>query len=143
MLDVADMTQDDLATLQKYGIRPQRAGETRGPAGAASAPSAVSSVSDDDEAETPPKPVPPKPGATGPVQHLKGMLVLSDCTKSPEAVSTLLVGMKTYSLHSPDYKSMLVIGEDQFSCDWKNRIVSVNYRAVGNNSGELVSLEVQ
>jgi hypothetical protein len=55
----------------------------------------------------------------------------------------LLVGMKTYRLHSSDYKSILVIGEDQFSCEWRNRIVSVNYRAVGSNGGELVSVEVQ
>jgi len=51
--------------------------------------------------------------------------------------------MKTYKLHTSDYKSMLVIGEEQFSCEWKNRIVSVNYRAVGNSGGELVSVEVQ
>jgi hypothetical protein len=56
---------------------------------------------------------------------------------------TFLAGMKTYRLHTSDFKTMLVIGQDQFSCDWKNRIVSVNYRAVGNNAGELVSVEVQ
>jgi tetratricopeptide (TPR) repeat protein len=134
---------EDLAALQKYGIRPQRAGETAAPAGAASAPTAVSSSGDDDEDETPPKPAQPKPTTTGPVQHLKGKLVASDCAKAPEAVVTFLVGMKTYKMHTSDYKSMLVIGEDQFSCDWKNRLVSVNYRAVGNNAGELVSVEVQ
>jgi len=134
---------EDLASLQKYGIRPQRAGETRTPEGAASAPAAVSSSGDDDEAETPPKPAPPKPGTTGPVQHLKGKLVASDCAKPPDAMITFLVGMKTYKMHTSDYKLMLVIGEDQFSCDWKNKIVSVNYRAIGNNAGELVSVEVQ
>jgi len=135
---------DELASLQKYGIRPQRAGETRAPEGAASAPPAVSSSSDDDDEAAPsPKPALPKPGAAGPVQHLKGKLVASDCAKPPEATVTFLVGMKTYKMHTSDYKSMLVIGEDQFSCDWKNRIVSVNYRAVGNSGGELVSVEVQ
>jgi tetratricopeptide (TPR) repeat protein len=136
---------DDLAVLQKYGIRPQRAGETQAPAGAASAPAAVSvsSGSDDDEPDTPPKPAPPKPGTTGPVQHLKGKLVASDCSKPPDAVITFLVGMKTYKMHTSDYKTMLVIGEDQFSCDWRNKIVSVNYRAVGGSAGELVSVEVQ
>jgi tetratricopeptide (TPR) repeat protein len=135
---------DDLAALQKYGIRPQRAGESQAPAGAASAPAAVSSAGDnEDEPETPPKPAPPKPGTTGPVQHMKGKLVASDCSKPPDATVTFLTGMKTYKLHTSDYKTMLVIGEDQFSCEWKNRIVSVNYRAVGNNAGELVSVEVQ
>jgi tetratricopeptide (TPR) repeat protein len=135
---------DDLASLQKYGIRPQRAGEAQAPAGAASAPvTTTSSGDDDEEPETPPKPAPPKPGTTGPVQHMKGKLVASDCAKPPEAIVTLLAGMKTYKLHTSDYKSMLVIGEEQFSCEWKNRIVSVNYRAIGSNGGELVSVEVQ
>src|SRR5208337_1614434 len=49
----------------------------------------------------------------------------------PEATVTILSGMTTYKLHASDYKSLLVIGEDQFSCEWKNRLVSVNYRAVG------------
>jgi hypothetical protein len=69
--------------------------------------------------------------------------VSSDCSKPPEAIVTVLSGMTTYKLHSPDYKSLLVIGEDQFSCEWKNRLVSVNYRAVGKNQGELVSIEVR
>jgi hypothetical protein len=50
--------------------------------------------------------------------------------------------MTTYTMHVSDYKSLVVIGEDQFSCDWKNRLVSVNYRATGKRSGEVVSLEV-
>ena len=135
---------DDLASLQKYGIRPQRAGEAQTPAGAASAPVTMTSSGDDDEEPvTSPKPAPPKPGTSGPVQHMKGKLVASDCAKPPEAIVTVLAGMKTYKLHTSDYKSMLVIGEEQFSCEWKNRIVSVNYRAVGSSGGELVSVEVQ
>jgi hypothetical protein len=51
--------------------------------------------------------------------------------------------MTTYKMHASDYKSLLVIGEEQFSCEWKNRLVSVNYRAVGKNGGEIVSLEVR
>ena len=135
---------EDLATLQKYGIRPERAGQKpQTPAGAASAPTTVSSSSDDDESETPSQPAPPKPGSTGPMQFLKGKLVSADCSKPPEAMVTFLVGMKTYKLHTGDYKSLLVIGEDQFSCEWRNRIASVNYRAVGSTGGELVSVELQ
>src|SRR3989442_1113598 len=71
---------DDLASLQKYGIRPQRAGEAQTPAAAASAPvTTTSSGDDDEEPETPPKPARPKPGSSGPVQHMKGKLVASDC----------------------------------------------------------------
>ena len=141
---------DDLETLQKYGVRPQRAGENQAPAGAASTPSAGTSApaasataaqNQDEEADAAPKPAPVKPGTTGPLQFLKGKIVSSDCSKSPEATVTILSGMTTYKLHAADYKSLLVIGEDQFSCEWKNRLVSVNYRAVGKHEGELVSIE--
>jgi tetratricopeptide (TPR) repeat protein len=139
---------DDLETLQKYGVRPQRAGESQAPAGAASTPSArtgapavAASSAEDEDADAAPKPAPPKPGTTGPVQFLKGKIVSSDCSKTPEATVTILNGMTTYKMHVSDYKSLLVIGEDQFSCDWKNRVVSVNYRAVGKHEGELVSIE--
>jgi Flp pilus assembly protein TadD len=139
---------DDLATLQKYGIRPQKAGSAAAPAGAASTPAASRSgkaaeSADDEDAEAPPKPAPVKPGTTGPVQFLKGKIVSSDCSKPPEALVTVLSGMKTYRMHVSDYKSLLVIGEDQFSCEWKNRVVAVNYRPVGKDGGELVSVEVQ
>ena len=141
---------DDLDTLQKYGVRPQRAGEKAAPAGAAStpgagsgAPAASATASEDEDADAAPKPAPAKPGTTGPVQFLKGKIVSSDCSKPPEATVTILSGMTTYKMHASDYKSLLVIGEEQFSCDWTNRLVSVNYRAVGNNGGELVSIEVR
>ena len=126
---------EDLETLQKYGVRPQRAGENAALAGAASA-------TEDEDADAAPRPAPVKPGTTGPVQFLKGKIVSSDCSKPPEAIVTILSGMTTYKMHASDYKSLLVIGEDQFSCDWKNRLVSVNYRAVGKHEGELVSVEV-
>lgn len=139
---------DDLDTLQKYGVRPQRAGESVVPAGAASTPAAGTSApavvarpAEDEEADTAPKPAVSKPGTTGPVQFLKGKIVSSDCSKAPEATVTILSGMTTYQMHTADYKSLLVIGEEQFSCEWKNRVVSVNYRAVGKHEGEIVSIE--
>jgi len=147
----------DLETLQKYGVRPQRAGETEAPAGAASTPSAgtgaeaakaggsnpVTNASNDEEGDSSSKPAPVTPGSTGPVLFLKGKIVSSDCSKAPEAAITVLSGMTTYKLHASDYKSLVVIGEDQFSCEWKNRLVSVNYRATGKNEGEVVSIELR
>jgi hypothetical protein len=142
---------DDLETLQKYGVRPQRAGEDAAPAGAASSPAAGRSApaaaasaarNQDEDEDAAPKPAPVKAGTTGPVIFLKGKIVSSDCSKPPEATVTILSGMTTYKMHASDYKSLLVIGEDQFSCEWKNRLASVNYRAVGKNGGELVSVEV-
>jgi hypothetical protein len=143
---------DDLETLQKYGVRPLRAGESAAPAGAASTPSAAKTATaktataapdEDEDADAAPKPAPPRPGTTGPMQFLKGKIVSSDCSKPPEATVTVLSGMTTYKFHASDFKSLVVIGEDQFSCEWKNRLVSVNYRAVGKNQGELVSIEVR
>jgi tetratricopeptide (TPR) repeat protein len=143
---------EDLDTLQKYGIRPERAGGSAAPAGAASAPSAQAtgtpvwsngSGEDNEEADSPPKPAPPKPGTTGSVENLKGKIVVSDCSKPPEASITVISGMTTYTMHASDYKTLLVIGEDQFSCEWKNREVSVNYRSTGKHAGELVSIEVR
>jgi tetratricopeptide (TPR) repeat protein len=137
---------DDLETLQKYGVRPQRAGEGAAstPAKRAGLPAAAASAAQDqdDEDGAAPKPVPVKPGPTGPVHFLKGKIVSSDCSKSPEATVTILSGMTTYKLHTSDYESLQVIGEDKFSCEWTNRLVSVNYRAAGKNEGELVSVEV-
>jgi tetratricopeptide (TPR) repeat protein len=136
--EAAKQELEDLETLQKYGVRPQRAGENAAPAGAAAA---AANAAEDEDAAT--KPEQAKPGTTGPVQFLKGKIVSSDCSKPPEATVTILSGMTTYKLHASDYKSLQVIGEDQFSCDWKNRLVSVNYRALGKNEGELVSIEVR
>ena len=145
---------DDLDTLQKYGVRPQRPGETEAPAGAASTPAAArnapaptaNSTRDEDtdaDADAEPKPAPVKPGTTGPVQFLKGKIVSSDCSKAPEATVTILSGMTTYKMHASDYKSLVVVGEVQFSCQWRDRLVSINYRALGNHEGELVSLELR
>jgi hypothetical protein len=139
---------DDLATLQKYGIRPQHPGETQTPAGAASAPAGGAGAttakksSEDEESEDTPKAA-AKPAAPGPVEFLRGKLAGSDCSKTPEAVLTVVSGMKTYRFHTADYKSLLIIGEDQFSCEWKNRAIAVNYRSTGKNEGEVVSVEVR
>jgi tetratricopeptide (TPR) repeat protein len=141
---------DDLQSLQKYGVRPQRAGESPAPAGAASTPGAGTGVpavaakaaDQDEDSDAPPKPAAPKPGTAGPMQFLKGKIVSSDCSQAPEATVTILSGMTTYKMHASDYKTLLVVGEDEFSCEWKNRLVSVNYRAIGKLGGEIVSLEV-
>jgi len=52
-------------------------------------------------------------------------------------------GTTTIKLRTPDYKSLVVLGADKFSCDWKARAVSVNYRADAKGGGDLVSIEVQ
>ena len=124
---------EDLATLRKYGVRPQKPAEANA--------AAASEKNDDAADDSQSKSAPPKPIATGPVENIKGKIVQSDCSKPPDVVITIISGMTTYTMHAPDSKSLLTIGEDQFSCDWKNRPVSVNYRPTGKSTGELVSIE--
>jgi hypothetical protein len=43
---------------------------------------------------------------------------------------------------------LVLIGADEFSCDWKNKSVALNYRARnkngdGGDDGDIVSLELQ
>jgi hypothetical protein len=46
-------------------------------------------------------------------------------------------------MHIDDSKHVVVIGADEFSCDWKNRNVALNYRVRQDGDGDVVSLEVQ
>jgi tetratricopeptide (TPR) repeat protein len=77
-----------------------------------------------------------------PISYVKGKLVSVDCSQAPAAIITVAAGAKTMKLRTPDYKSLMLIGVDSFSCDWTNRSVSVNYKAGGRADGDLVSLEV-
>ena len=130
---------DDLPTLKKYGILPQS--ETPPAAKAVTPPPATSADSSDDAEEQPP--VEPKPD-TRPVRFIKGKLVSVDCSHQPAAVVTVAVSTKkSLKLRTEDYKSLTLVGADQFSCTWKNREVSVNYKAGGKSDGDMVSLEVQ
>jgi len=147
---------EDLPTLKKYGLMPQ---QTVTAAKAESSPSAVTkpdapskSVTankdeqeEEDEATAEKQPVsaqPPAPDKRA-VKFVKGKLLRVDCTSPPAAVLTVAIGTKMMKLRSENYKSMTVIGADQFSCDWKNLPVSANYKAGGKADGDLVSLEIQ
>ena len=93
-----------------------------------------------DRADEPPTPAQPDKRA---IQFLKGKLVSVDCSQAPSAILTVSAGAKVLKLRTPDYKSLTLIGADDFSCDWKGRTVAVNYRAGGKADGDLVSVEVQ
>ena len=87
------------------------------------------------------------PAASGadkrPAKFLQGRLVGVDCSHSPAAILTVTSGGSVLKLRTPDYKSLLLIGADTFSCDWSDRSVSVNYKAGGLSDGDLVSVEVR
>jgi tetratricopeptide (TPR) repeat protein len=78
-----------------------------------------------------------------PAKFFQGRLVGVDCSQSPAAVLTVTSGRVVLKLRTPDYKALLLIGADTFSCDWNNRSVSVNYKAGGLSDGDLVSVEVR
>jgi hypothetical protein len=46
-------------------------------------------------------------------------------------------------LRAADYKSVLLIGVNDFSCDWRDLQVTVNYKPSGPKAGDLVSLEMR
>jgi hypothetical protein len=76
-------------------------------------------------------------------QFLQGRLLGVDCSKPPAAILTVTSGAGVLKLRTADYKSLLLIGADAFSCDWSNRSVSVNYKPGGLSDGDLVSVEVR
>lgn len=155
---------DNMETLKKYGIPSARtAAGAMSASGAATSPPAKppdiaaasasrtsgkdpsQAAEPDDESDAapePPKPVTPPPAA-GRVQFLKGKLLSVDCSNPPAAVLTVTAGTKTISLRTQDYKALLVIGADAFSCGWQNRSVAVNYRSSGKTTGDVISVEVQ
>ena len=76
-------------------------------------------------------------------KFFKGHLVAVDCSQPPSAILTVTSGGVALKLRAPDYKSLLLIGADDFSCDWRDRAVTVNYKPGGLSDGDLVSLEVR
>jgi len=134
---------DGLPMLKKYGVLPKSAK----PQPAASAPSSTSKTAkqnpepDEDESDYH-APVQPQPDKR-PIQHLKGRLLSVDCSQRPSAILSVSAGAKMLRLRTEDYKSLMLIGADDFSCEWTSRPVAVNYKAGGKADGDLVSIELQ
>lgn len=77
-----------------------------------------------------------------PMKYLTGKLIGVDCAQEPRAVLKVLQGTKTYKFTTASVNRVLVIGANEFSCLWKDRKVSVNYRENSALQGEVVSVEV-
>jgi tetratricopeptide (TPR) repeat protein len=131
----------DLPTIKKYGMPSQQnAPETK-----------VTYAQSDDKAdeqgnESSAVAVTPAPASrpdTRKVQFLKGRLVRVDCANDPIAIITVISGSRTLKLRTDNYKSLLIIGADEFSCTWSGRPIAANYKLGGRADGDLVSLEVQ
>jgi hypothetical protein len=129
---------DQIATERKYGI-----------AGAAAVQSKLEpqktpfDVLEEDAAK---RTAGQKSGATAdtrPTKYFKGRLVAVDCSQPPTAVLTVTAQGVVLKLRAGDYKSLLLIGADDFSCTWRDRQVTANYKPGGLLDGDLVSLEVR
>lgn len=89
------------------------------------------------EAESQLNPLPPSP-----VRFIKGKLTSIDCSAVPQATLTVALGSRTLKMHISDSKHVVLIGADEFSCDWKDKVVALNYRERANGEGDVVSLEI-
>jgi tetratricopeptide (TPR) repeat protein len=153
---------DGLPMLKKYGVPPKSATKPPSqPSPSASSSTGSSSTSkkpeapqskaakqnpqpdeDADEEHPDQSPAQPRPDKRA-IQYVKGKLMAVDCSQAPSAVLTVSAGAKVLKLWTEDYKSLMLIGADEFSCTWKSVAVAVNYRAGGKADGDLVSVEVQ
>ena len=141
---------EDLPTLKKYGVLPQQnassqpaAATNPKPAPQPSAAKADEDSSSDQNSETNPAPATEPGPDKRKVVFLRGKLTSVDCSQSPGATLTVRAGARTVKLHTDNYKSLLLVGAEEFSCQWTDRPVVVNYKAGGKADGDLVSVEVQ
>lgn len=86
---------------------------------------------------------PDSPSDARNTKFVKGRLVAVDCSMAPAAVLTVNSAAGTLKLRAADYKSLLLIGADDFSCEWRDRQVTANYKPRGPANGDLVSLEMR
>ena len=77
------------------------------------------------------------------MHFIKGKLVSIDCSGAPQAVLTIAWAAKSMKFHVHDSAHLVLIGADDFSCNWTNKKVAVNYRERSDGDGDIVSLEVQ
>jgi len=133
---------EGLPNAKKYGILPPRPGTIAKAGKPKDAEPKKASSSEDDEDEDSRKPNEEPALDRRKVQFAKGKLLRVDCSQSPVAVLTV-AGARSMRLRTEDFHALQLIGADQFSCDWKNVAVTVNYKAGGKSDGDLVSLEIQ
>lgn len=126
----------DLAITEKYGVSPDRAKEKTEAAAAEAAQEAKEAAENKRPEEAPPD--------KRPILFAKGTIMSVDCSQDPVAVVTLAAGNRTLRLRAEDKSKVIVIGEDKFSCRWRDVRASANYKAGGKaGEGDLVTLEVQ
>jgi tetratricopeptide (TPR) repeat protein len=87
-------------------------------------------------------PAPPVDTKPQKIEFLKGEVVSVDCSKAP-TVSLIFAGKgKRWVMYARDVQKLMLIGVENFSCNWMNRKASVNYRLEADGRGEMISLEI-
>jgi tetratricopeptide (TPR) repeat protein len=127
---------NNLPYLKKYGVLPQDQTEADKNAVYSQDPDA------DTGPDEPAEPAKPKLD-TRPIKFVKGTLLSVDCSKAPEATLQVLAAGRKMLFRASEYKSMVVVGAEQTSCDWKDIHVAINYKPSGARSGDVVSLELE
>lgn len=92
---------------------------------------------------TEPAEYPPSIQKTSPAKFIRGTLTKVDCSKSPLTILTVVSGAKTWKMNVADRNHLVLIGTDQFSCDWQRQKVALNYRETSEGEGNVISLELQ
>jgi tetratricopeptide (TPR) repeat protein len=135
---------EDLPILKQYGVLPQSGGSPG--AGSSAHPDSHRDETEaqkdagSDQSEA----APAEPTLdTRKTQFLRGKLISVDCSQDPVAIVTIRTSSRTMKLRTSNYKSLLTVGAEEFSCQWANRPVVVNYKAGGKTDGDLVSVELQ
>lgn len=139
--EVAAEAKDQLSRLaseQKYGLSAELTGPKLSPQ-----PSPFDVLEQDAAKRAAEEKNKPTAADKRSAKFVEGRLVAVDCSQPPVAVLTLSSGEAILKLRTADYKSLLVIGADTFSCQWNDRRVSVNYKPGGIVDGDLVSVEVR
>ncbi|MBO0911099.1 MAG: hypothetical protein J2P13_04850 [Acidobacteria bacterium] len=138
--ETASKALTDLPFLEKYGVPPEPAAVPKSSAGTANTGPADE---EDDQTASNRKPAEAEPAIDKrAVKFLKATLVSVDCSKPPAAMLSVAQGNRLLKLRTPDYKSLPVIGAQDFSCAWKGIRVNINYRPSGLTGGDLVSIEI-
>jgi hypothetical protein len=79
----------------------------------------------------------------GPAKFIRGTLTKVDYSKFPLTILTVVSGAKTWKMSGADRNHLVLIGADQFSCEWQKQKVALNYRETSEGEGNVISLEIQ
>jgi tetratricopeptide (TPR) repeat protein len=131
------------STQRKYGVAANSTGKTQPQYEAQKTPFDVLEQDAEKREAAEHTGTPDSPGDHRATRFVRGRLVAIDCSNAPTAVLTVHSDQGTLRLRTADYKSLLLIGADDFSCEWRDRAITANYKANGTGAGDLVSLEMR